>query len=351
MRYGKKGVAAQADFMLYFVWSDPLPLYSGRGGSESFTIGHAHELLGMGVPVEIITVGLGKNDGRKHYPDIVFNDIKSLDELKKFKGTIVYVSRPHSAVTAQQSYAMLHVPPLYEFSKKYYAKAAKANILITNSRFMQKEWADYLGVSRNTIEVLNPFADPHFASVKRGRATKKKRVLFAGRLSTEKGIYTFLESLHHDILRTGFEFTITTAGRQTKDGRMLEKFLRHHPWLKVIDAQHSRQDMAELLAKQDIVVMPSNHYFWHEPFGMLSIEAQHAGCRVIASNDGGLPETNCGSLLLFKPGSSLALAETIVRAAKMGPVPDKVREQASQKFTRRKSVNRLLAIIRKHSKE
>lgn len=42
------------------------------------------------------------------------------------------------------------------------------------------------------------------------------------------------------------------------------------------------------------VVMPSNSHYWHETFGIVSVEAQHAGCRVIASDDGGLPVTDCG---------------------------------------------------------
>ena len=48
--------------------------------------------------------------------------------------------------------------------------------------------------------------------------------------------------------------------------------------------------MAALMAGHDIVVMPSNSQYWHETFGIVSIEAQHLGCRVVASDDGGLPE-------------------------------------------------------------
>ena len=59
--------------------------------------------------------------------------------------------------------------------------------------------------------------------------------------------------------------------------------------------------MASLMASHDIVVMPSNSQYWHETFGIVSIEAQHSGCRVIASDDGGLPETDCGGVVLVKP--------------------------------------------------
>ncbi len=53
--------------------------------------------------------------------------------------------------------------------------------------------------------------------------------------------------------------------------------------------------MAALIASYDIVVLPSNSQYWHETFGIISIEAQlSSGCRVVASDDGGLPETDCG---------------------------------------------------------
>jgi hypothetical protein len=51
-----------------------------------------------------------------------------------------------------------------------------------------------------------------------------------------------------------------------------------------------------------IVVIPSNSQYRHETFGIVSVEAQHSGCRVIASDDGGLPETDCGGVVLVAPG-------------------------------------------------
>ena len=50
--------------MISFVWSDTHPMFAGRGGTESFTIGHVRELVERGIPARVITLGLGKNDGR-----------------------------------------------------------------------------------------------------------------------------------------------------------------------------------------------------------------------------------------------------------------------------------------------
>ena len=77
--------------------------------------------------------------------------------------------------------------------------------------------------------------------------------------------------------------------------------------------------------------------YWRETFGMISIEAQHAGCYVVASDDGGLKETDCGGLILFEPG--------IQKAASVGSFSNKQRKEAVKHFTRAESVNALLAII------
>lgn len=334
--------------MISFVWSDELPLYSGRGGTETCTIGHVRELNNRGIPARIISIGLGKDDGREFHKDIPFLDIESADKLAELDDTIIYINIPHAIRTKHQSYVFLHCPPsTVNVSRSEFKKKVGNSQVITNSRYHRSVWADYLGVSINSVRVVYPFADPHFAAVKRAHLKKDKvRVLYAGRLFHEKGIYTFLEALHHKILRQGYTFTVTTAGNQTEDGRIIEKMVRCNPWVKVVKARHTPADMARLYARYDIVAMPSNNFYWHEAFGMVSVEAQHAGCRVVASNSAGLPETNCGELLLFEPGNSFALAKAIAMAAKAGPVSKTQRKQALKHFTRAESVDALLDVIR-----
>ncbi len=61
------------------------------------------------------------------------------------------------------------------------------------------------------------------------------------------------------------------------------------PACRVVPARQTPAAMATLMADHDIVVMPSTSQYWHETFGIVSIEAQHTGCRVVASDDGGIP--------------------------------------------------------------
>lgn len=345
--------------MIYFVWTDPLPLYSGRGGTESYTVGHIRELRRRGIAAEILTYGLGKADGREFYPDITFRSLKSLKELSLLNDTIVYLNIPHAITLKKQSYVIFHYPALEQHGQRAdYIKGIGSSVVITNSRFLRSYWADYLNIDEREIHVVYPFADPVFSQARRRRrSTDITQVLYAGRLSPEKGIYTLLESLHHPIdahnplVNQGFSFTITTAGNQTIHGQVLESFLRHHPWVKITEARHNPREMAHLFAQNDVVVMPSNHNYWHEGFGMVSVEAQHAGCRVVATNDGGLPETNCGKLILFDPGNSFALAKAIKKAGRLGALTLAERKEAIKHFSLEESVNAFLAIIKKTSRK
>jgi glycosyltransferase involved in cell wall biosynthesis len=103
--------------------------------------------------------------------------------------------------------------------------------------------------------------------------------------------------------------------------------------------------MANLMARHDIVVMPSNSQYWHETFGIVSIEAQHSGCRVVASDDGGLPETDCGGMVLVSPDNAEALAWGIREAADTGPLSLATRQDAGVQFTVGQSVDTLLDVL------
>lgn len=337
--------------MISFVWAHDIPVYSGRGGTETYTVGHIRALKDRGIPARIITIGLGKKDGRKYFKDIEFLSLKSAEELETLDDTIVHISLPLAIRTKHPSYTILHSPPvdvLLHMKHADIVRGASYNTLITTSRFMRGLWADYLNIGLDKIHVVYPFADPHFASVKRRKRLKGSptRVLYAGRLLHEKGIYLVLEALHHRILRKGFTFTVTNAGNQTKDGKVIERILRWHPWIRVIPARHTPAEMARLMANYDVVIVPSNHRYWHEAFGMVSVEAQHAGCRVVASGADGLPETNCGELLLFNPGDSYSLATSIQRAVDYGPVHTAERQQAAKHFTLKESVDALLTVVK-----
>jgi glycosyltransferase involved in cell wall biosynthesis len=136
--------------------------------------------------------------------------------------------------------------------------------------------------------------------------------------------------------------SIVMAGQHVEEGRAIARMLKDYKYAKLLKPQKTVAAMAELLSKTDILLMPS---VFAEPFGMLSVEAQHSGCRVIASSLGGLPETNCGLLSLVEERNPQALIASMSEAIKLGLSTKKERKVAVGEFTLSKSVDSLLAHI------
>lgn len=335
--------------MISFVWSAEHPFYAGNGGSENYTAGHVRELMRRGIPTRIITIGLGENDGRDSFPDITFTSIKSKEKLSDLDDTLVFVTYPLNVRTKRKSYAILHCPPEFTGRRNtlFDLRGFRGKKLLAPSRFAAKLWTTELGGKAVPIPVVYPFAENGFAKVIRPvNTTNKTRILFAGRLKPDKGIYTLLAALHMpEVQALDYTLTVTTAGSQDSDGQLIEPLLRSHPLINVVPARKNAEKMAELMANHDIVLMPSSNIFWKENFGIISVEAQHAGCRVVASNAGGIPETSCGGLVLVKPDDPKSLAIGMSKAALFGPLTTMERHFAIRKFTVAESVGTLLRII------
>lgn len=336
--------------MISFVWSARYPFLAGAGGSENYTAGHIRELNRRGIPVRLITLGHGTDDGREDFPDIEFLAIKDKRELEGLDDIITFVTYPLDVRTKYQSYAVLHCPPpAYARNDSQYNLAAfKGKRLITSSRFSAGLWRRYLKSHTGRIHTVYAFASPAFATVERPprNAGEPTKILFAGRLTPDKGIYNLMAALHMDALKhQNFQLTVTASGAHTEEGHIVYQLVKAHPLIHVVPAQKTADDMARLMAQYDVVVMPSTDIYWQEMFGIVSVEAQHAGCRVVASRSGGLPETNVGGLMLVHPDNPKALAQGMARAIRQGPLTASERAKAGRRFTLTASVDSLLQVI------
>ena len=297
----------------------------------------------------MVTVGLGASDGRDDFTGVPFLSLPSLAGVSELDSTVIFVNEPHPVPTRHPAFLILHnPPPIREREKAFAIEGTRERVLIATSQYAAALWSGYLDVDVSTISVVYPFAEPCFATQFRPQnETGQTRVLFAGRLSPEKGIYTLLETLHIDIIDQdpALTFTATTAGADKRQGKIIERLLGEHPGISLVTTCKTPARMAALMASHDIVVMPSNSQYWHETFGIVSIEAQHAGCRVIASDDGGLPETDCGGVMLVRPDNAEALAWGIREAMDSGPLSPAARQDAGTKFTVAQSVDSLLKVF------
>ncbi|HET6166932.1 MAG TPA: glycosyltransferase family 4 protein [Marmoricola sp.] len=335
--------------MISFVWEPGIPLPAGTGGSENYTIGHVREFNRRGIAAQVVTVGVGTADGREQFSDIPFRALDHAGEVSDLDGTVIFVTEFPSIATRKPAYQILHIPPPRQRAAGERIRAqTRDRFLIATSQFAARLWSEFLDVDPATINIVYPFAEPCFGrEVRPGTDGELIRILYAGRLSPEKGIYTLLATLHseHLVDDARLRFTATTAGDDKPQGAIIRLLLEAHPGISLVASRRTPQAMASLMAAHDIVVIPSNSQYWHETFGIVSIEAQHAGCRVIASDDGGLPETDCGAMTLVVPDDADALAEAIQQVIALGSVSERTRSLASSEFTVGASVDELIAVL------
>ena len=338
--------------MISFVWSPGDVLPAGTGGSENYTTGHVRELNRRGVPAQVVTVGVGEADGREQFSDVPFLSLNQLSDVSELDSTVVFVNDIAAVATKSPSFRILHVPPpIRDHHHALALESVRDRILIATSRYAAQLWSTYLDIEPASVHVVYPFAEPAFAiEPRRDAVLGPTRILYAGRLTPEKGIYTLLSMLHVDVIADdqSLSFTVTTAGSDKPQGRLIKKLVAAHPGITLTDARTTPESMSALMAEHDIVVMPSNGQYWHETFGIVSIEAQHAGCRVVASDDGGLPETDCGGLTLVEPDNAEALAWGCRAAIAEGPLQGSERQMAASRFTVVQSVDALLDILSRY---
>lgn len=334
--------------MISFVWPPGTKLPAGTGGSENYTVGQVRELIRRGVPAQVVTVGLRTNDGRNEFIDIPFLSLKTTALISSLDGVVVFVNEATVVTTKEPAFVIMHIPPPAKDRHRDIEAMIRGRTLIATSKYAAKLWADYTDRKLEDVHIAYPFAEPCFGTqVRVPNTSQSTRILFAGRLSAQKGIYTFLEMLHMSSIRSNSKllFSVTTAGSDKPEGKLIKALVDAHPNLTVVPARKTPASMAKLMSMHDVVVMPSNSQYWHETFGIVSVEAQHSGIRVVASDDGGLPETNCGGVMLVKPDDPDALADGIIATIAKGPLSKHVRLHASRLFTVEQSVDNLLLVL------
>jgi len=329
--------------MISFIWPSCEVMLAGTGGTETFTAGHVRELRRRGIDAQVVIVGASIAQSKRDFPDVPFLGVASKMAISSLAGIVVFVNQAYDVPTLHKAAIILHcaVPSKVEQDER--KKDVEGKAIIATSIYSAQQWALYLQIPSSTIDVVMPFADPIYGNVRRSKPGKKVRVLYAGRLHPEKGIYTILEMMHHYEMKTlGVHMSIVMAGQYVEEGRTIARMLKDYKYATLLDARKNVTSMAALLAKTDILLMPS---VFAEPFGMLSVEAQHCGCRVIASSLGGLPETNCGLLTLVEERNPKALITAIGEAIALGLSTTKERKTAIHEFTLGESVDSLLKFI------
>jgi len=117
---------------------------------------------------------------------------------------------------------------------------------------------------------------------------KKKDITFVGKLNKSKG-YDIFGNAVLKILNKYPDWKANVVGDEQRDKiEFKHKNLKNYGFI-------SHKKVIDIYKKTSIAVVCSR---WEEPFGRTSLEASSAGCAVIISDRGGLPETITNGLIL-----------------------------------------------------
>ncbi len=117
---------------------------------------------------------------------------------------------------------------------------------------------------------------------------KKNLITFVGKLNKSKG-YDIFGNAVLKILKKHKNWKANVIGDELRD----KIYFQHENLL--IHGFQPHQKVLKIYKETSIAVVCSR---WEEPFGRTSLEASAAGCAVIISNRGGLPETVTNALIL-----------------------------------------------------
>jgi glycosyltransferase involved in cell wall biosynthesis len=174
-------------------------------------------------------------------------------------------------------------------------------------------------------------------------------VLYAGRLTADKGVHTAIQALGllpPHVLRT-LTLDIVGAGEPTYE-RQLQALVEQHRLGASVRflGRVPRREMPQVFAEHDVLVFPSE---WEEPFARTVLEAMAAGLVVVGTTTGGtgevLIEGETG--LTFLSGDAAALAGQLGRLvetpALLSRLSDAGRQRVMNEFTLSRMVDQFEA--------
>ena len=152
----------------------------------------------------------------------------------------------------------------------------------------------------------------------RGHDERSLNLLYAGRLTSDKGIDTAIEAMTKLVFSQGRrEVRLSLAGSGSTDYENDLRFLVNQAGLTDYVSFLGwvpPEEMPGLLGKFDVLLLTS---IWPEPFARVLLEGMISGLVVVATSTGGTPEIvlDGENGLLFTPGNPQDLAQKIGQLA------------------------------------
>lgn len=235
---------------------------------------------------------------------------------------------------------------LDDFRRTWNEKRTLANIrIVTVSQFVKDQMVR-AGYMADLIDVLHP-PGPDWKNPAVPTSQRKPHFLFLGRIANEKGLAWLLRSLKE----TKVHSHLTIAGSGPQETRMrtlcsdlaLDDRVTFLGWIE-------EKTVSRLLADSTALVFPS---VWHEPAGIVALEAMVNSRAVIMSRVGGIPEMIQDRVngLLVEPNDVAGLAKAMDQLASDPEAAQRLgdagREIATTRYSLERHVGELLRLYRK----
>ena len=140
---------------------------------------------------------------------------------------------------------------------------------------------------------------------------EKKKILYVGRLVSDKGIDTLINAFA-SLYKNDNSLKLTIVGDGEEKNKIELMISEYQLQESVIMAgKKMGSELAEIMNEHEVMVIPSK---WAEPFGIVALEGLACGCKIVCSNAGGLPEAAGKFGTLFTNGNGNELVEAITVA-------------------------------------
>jgi len=158
------------------------------------------------------------------------------------------------------------------------------------------------------------------------------KLLYAGRVSPEKGVRIIIEAIS-TLTQKGYEgFSLSIVGGGSSDYvSELQRLVEENKLKQRIKfwGMQPREEVKDFFQNHDIFIFSS---IWEEPFGIVILEAMASGMSVIGTAVGGSKEilVDGENALVYPPRDSEALAEAIYKLANDAELRKRLGKKAAQ---------------------
>ncbi len=303
----------------------------GEGHSAGRGVGFYRKFLAAALKESAAVQLVENNPDVIHYPffDLFYPTLP----LPKSKPTVVTIHDLTPLVLTQYYPAGLRAH--FNLRRQRHSLSSAAAI-ITDSLNSRADLIRLFNLPENKIHVIPLAADPVYAiptatkeleRVSRAYKLPPQFVLYVGGINANKNILRLAEvcvTLKLKLVLVGSEFTkepletfsfkkilgLQRVHPELREYHRLREFVAKHPVAIQVLGYVSSTDLTAIYRLASVYCQPS----LYEGFGLTLLEAMSAGCLVVSSNTGSLPEIYPAGTITFDPRDTSSIGAALTQA-------------------------------------